>query len=100
MAARGAYSGKPRPAVVVQSELFADLDSVTLCLLSSELGEAPLARISVEPTPGNSLKQTCAVMIDKLVTVPVERVGQRMGAFDEETMLRVDRSLALFLGIA
>jgi mRNA interferase MazF len=100
VAARGAYSGKPRPAVVVQLELFADLESVTVCLMSSELVEAPLLRIVVDPTPDNGLEQTCQIMIDKVVTVPVARIGQHVGTLDQDTLLSLDRSLALFLGIA
>ena len=100
MAAGGHYTGKPRPALVVQSDLFLDLESVALCLLSSDLVQAPLLRLTLEPSPDNGLAQTCQVMVDKLVTVPRGNVGSRTGTVDDETLVRVDRSLALFLGIA
>jgi mRNA interferase MazF len=100
VAAKGHYSSKPRPAVVIQSDLFADLDSVTLCLLSSEHVQSPLIRLAIDPTPENGLDTACAVMIDKVVTVPRAATGPRIGSLDRETLVRVDRSLALFLGIA
>lgn len=100
MAAKGHYSGKPRPALIIQADLFAELLSVTVCLLTSHLVEAPLIRLTVEPGADNGLDKVCQIEIDKLVTVPRTRIGSRIGALDHETMVRVDRSLALFLGIA
>jgi mRNA interferase MazF len=100
VAAKGHYSGKPRPALIIQADLFAELQSVTVCLLTSHLVEAPLIRLTVEPNADNGLDKVCQVEIDKLVTVPRVRIGSRIGALDHETMVRVDRSLALFLGIA
>jgi mRNA interferase MazF len=42
VAARGAYTGKPRPALVVQSELFNPThSSVTLCPITSDCVDAP-----------------------------------------------------------
>jgi mRNA interferase MazF len=86
--------------LIVQADLFAELESVTLCLLSSQMVESPLIRLTIDPTPDNGLEERCQVMIDKVVTVPRERIGRRIGALDRETMVRVDRSMALFLGIA
>ncbi len=99
VAARGHYSGKPRPALIVQADVFAELHSVTVCLLSGELVDAPLVRLPVEPTKENGLSGLCQVMIDKIVTVPRSRIGRQIGVLERETMIRVDRSLALFLGI-
>ncbi|MEX2576637.1 MAG: type II toxin-antitoxin system PemK/MazF family toxin, partial [Halofilum sp. (in: g-proteobacteria)] len=70
VAARGSYSGKPRPALIVQSDHFAELASVTVCLLSSERIDAPLVRLDLHPNGDNGLAQPSQVMIDKLVTVP------------------------------
>ncbi|MGH7815237.1 MAG: type II toxin-antitoxin system PemK/MazF family toxin [Candidatus Binataceae bacterium] len=100
VAAKGIYSGKPRPALVVQADYFADIDSVALCLITTELIDAPLTRLTIEPAPENGLAHPCQVMIDKIVTVPREKIGRRIGALDSRTMTAVDRSLALFLGIA
>lgn len=100
MTAKGHYSGKPRPALIVQDDRFGELAIVTLCLLSSELIDAPLLRLAVEPSSENGLRNACQIMIDKLVTVPREKIGPRIGTLDREAMIQVDRSLALFLGLA
>lgn len=100
VAANDHYSSKPRPALIIQADLFADLQSVTLCLLSSEFAEAPLLRLTVEPSAENGLESRCQIQIDKLVTVSRDKVGKCIGSLDAETMVRVERSLALFLGIA
>lgn len=99
VAAKGHYSGKPRPALVLQSDLFSTLGSVTICLLSTEILDAPLFRLTVEPSSSNGLQHVSQIMIDKIVTVPHDTIGTRIGSLNRELMVRVDRSLAVFLGI-
>jgi mRNA interferase MazF len=72
--AKGHYSGKPRPALVLQYDLFSALGSVTICLHTTDRLDAPLFRLSVEPSPENGLKQPAQIMIDKIVTVPHEQL--------------------------
>lgn len=92
--------GKPRPALVIQSDLFPEHGTVTVLLVSSLLIEAPLIRISVAPDEGNGLKKPSQVMVDKAMTVKRERLGPVFGAAGAAVMLEVGRSLAVFLGIA
>jgi mRNA interferase MazF len=99
VAAPGDY-GKPRPALVIQSDLFEELPSVTLCLVTSELRHAPIFRITVDPSPDNGLRRVSQVQVDKVLSVARERIGGTMGRLDDETMLKVNRSLAVFIGIA
>jgi len=99
VAAPGDY-GKPRPAVVIQSDLLDEIPSVTLCLVTSSLREAPLVRITVDPSPENGLQRISQVQVDKVSTVARERVGGAIGRLDDATMLKVSRSLAVFVGIA
>ena len=99
VAAPGDY-GKPRPALVIQSDLFEELPSVTLCLVTSELRDAPIFRITVDPSPDNGLRRVSQVQVDKVLTVARERVGATIGRLDDATMLKVNRSLAVFIGIA
>lgn len=94
----GAY-GKARPVLVVQADVFQGLNSVTVLPLTSDLREAPLVRIGIEPTRENGLRQRSQVMVDKAATVPVARVRDRIGRLDPDTMRRVDRALARFLGL-
>jgi mRNA interferase MazF len=99
VAAPGDY-GKPRPALVIHSDLFEELPSVTLCLVTSELRDAPIFRITVDPLPENGLRRISQVQVDKVLTVARERVGAIIGRLDDATMLKVNRSLAVFIGIA
>lgn len=99
VAAPGDY-GKPRPALVVQSDLFEELPSVTLCLVTSELRDAPIFRITVDPSPESGLRRVSQIQVDKVMTVARERIGGTIGRLDDATMLKVNRSLAVFVGIA
>ena len=94
--------GKPRPAVVVQSDYLtgAGLGSLIVCLISGHLEEAPAFRLSVEPTPGNGLRKPSQIMIDKVATVRRSRIGKRIGRLDDESTLRLNRSLAFVMGLA
>lgn len=92
--------GKPRPAVVVQSDLFNDEHaSLAVCLMTTDIVEAALFRVTVEPTPESGLEARSQIMIDKIVALKRERIGKRVGALDAETMFRVNRSLAFWLGL-
>jgi mRNA interferase MazF len=99
VAAPGDY-GKPRPALVIQSDLFDELPSVTLCLVTSTLRDAPIFRITVDPSPANGLQRISQVQVDKVLTVARERIGGVIGRLDDDTLLKVNRSLAVFVGIA
>ena len=94
----GAY-GKPRPALVIQSDLFDALGSVTVLPITSELRAAPLLRIPIEPTADNGLRKKSQVMIDKTQTVPRGKIGATIGNLHPDTLVEVNRSLATFLGI-
>ena len=92
--------GKPRPALVIQSDRFDAHATVTVLLVSSTRVDAPLIRIDVLPTSGNGLRAPSQVMIDKAVTLRRERIGAAFGEADDQLMLEVGRLLAVFLGIA
>lgn len=96
---QGAY-GKPRPGLVIQSNLFAEHPSVTVLPLTSELVDAPLIRIRVEPTAENGLQRPSQIMVDKTSTLPRTKIGGPFGHIDDETMLAVVRALTVFLGFA
>ncbi|NMM38351.1 MAG: type II toxin-antitoxin system PemK/MazF family toxin [Glaciimonas sp.] len=99
IALQGAY-GKPRPALVIQSDLFAEHPSVTILPVTSELRDTPLFRVLVHPSEGNGLRKPSQVMTDKVQTIPREKIGEVFGHIAEEDMLAVSRALAVFLGIA
>jgi mRNA interferase MazF len=99
MAGGNAYTGKPRPAVIVQDTRYTDLRSVTVCPLTSELMDVDVVRLRVEPSPLNGLRTPSQVMIDKIVTVPRGRLGHRIGELSEQDMIRIGRALVVFLCI-
>lgn len=99
VALQGDY-GKPRPAVVVQSDLFDEHPSVTLLPLTSELRDTPLFRITIEPSPENGLRQRSQIMVDKIHTVPRAKIGPSLGRLSDDEQIAVNRSLMLFLGLA
>jgi mRNA interferase MazF len=94
------HYGKPRPALVIQSDFFLEHASVTILPLTSEIREAPLLRATVEPDSGNGLRAPSQVMIDKTSTIARAKVQPAFGRIDDGFMLQVERLLALFLGIA
>jgi mRNA interferase MazF len=92
--------GKPRPAVVVQSDLFNETHaSITLCPITSYLIDAPLFRIPVEPGGGTGLRTASQVMVDKVVSVPRERIARKAGHLPLGVLRLVDEALGLWLGI-
>lgn len=99
IAINGGY-GKPRPALIVQSDLFDEHPSVTILPVTSMLREAPLFRIAVQPDPNNGLLTPSQIMIDKAQTVPREKIGDTIGHLDDEILLAVNRALVVFLGFA
>ena len=92
--------GKPRPALVIQSDLFDAHPSVTILPITSELRAAPLFRITVNPSSLNGLNKPLQVMVDKPQSVAREKIGAVCGRLNDETMLAVNRALAVFLGFA
>jgi len=94
------YAGKPRPAVIIQEDRFAATNSITLCAFTSDPTEAPLLRMLVEPTERNGLSVASRLMIDKVTTVPKTRLGKRIGKLHDEDIVRLNRALTVFLGLA
>jgi mRNA interferase MazF len=100
MAGGSGYAGKPRPVLIVQDDAFAERDSVTVCLITTDLVDLPVFRITVEPTADNGLRAASHLMADKVTTVQRSRLGQRIGCLADDDLLRLNRSLLVFLGLA
>jgi len=96
----GAYAGKPRPAVIVQEDRFEATSSITLCAFTTDPTDAPLLRMLVEPTDRNGLSSASRLMIDKITTVPKARLGKRIGKLNDDDIVRLNRALTVFLGLA
>lgn len=92
--------GKPRPALVIQSDQFNEHTSVTVLPVTSTLVAAPLLRVTVQPTPESGLQKPSQVMVDKAMTVKRDKVGSAFGRIDADALVEIERCLAVFLGVA
>lgn len=93
------YAGIPRPAVIIQDDRF-DTDSVTLCPFTTDPTDAPLFRLAIEATPATGLTATSRLMVDKITTVRRTKLGERIGELDDADIVRLNRAVVTFLGIA
>lgn len=99
IALQGEY-GKPRTALVIQSDHFDQHPSVTILPITSDLRDTPLFRLTIKPSPENGLTKKSQIMIDKIQTVPKDKISLSFGHLQASELLEVNRLLALFLGIA
>ena len=101
VAARGAYTGKPRPALVVQSDLFNPTHaSVTICPITSDCVDAPLFRLTLPASPRTGLKVISQVMVDKIVSVPRTSIRDEVGQCDDRELEGVEDGLRRWLDLA
>jgi len=94
------YAAKPRPVVILQDDRFDMTGSITVCVFTTDPAEAPLFRLPVEPNEGNGLRAACRLMVDKMTTVPKTKIGVRVGGLADEDIVRLNRAVLVFLGIA
>ncbi len=96
----GGYMGKPRPVVVIQDDRFDATDSIPVCSFTTNPAEAPLVRPLIEPSERNGLRLPCRLMVDKIATTRRDRLGSRIGRLDDEDVVRLNRAILVFLGLA
>ena len=94
------YTGKPRPAVIIQDNSFDATASITLCAFTSDPTDAPLFRLVIEPTETNGLRAASRLMIDKVSTVPKDKLGEKIGRLDDADIVRLNQAVLVFLGLA
>ena len=100
VAASGDY-GKPRPAVIVQTDAFPDTHaSMIVCQITTELADRVDFRVTLEPTEVNGLREKSQIMVDKPVTVRRERIGKVIGRLTVEEIVKVDNAIAFVMGLA
>jgi mRNA interferase MazF len=92
-------SGEPAAALVIQPDFFTEVSTATVLLISSERVNSPLFRIDIAPTSENGLEKPSQIMIDKIFTVRRENLGRAIGRIGDDTLLAVNRALAVFLGL-
>jgi mRNA interferase MazF len=100
VAAKGAYTGKARPALVVQSDLFNPTHaSVTVCPITSDCVDAPLFRLTLPPGSRTGLKSVSQIMVDKIVSVPRTAISREIGECDAAELIAVEDGLRRWLGL-
>ena len=99
-AAGSGYAGKPRPVAILQDDRFDATDSITIVAFTTDATDAPLFRLPVEPDETNGLRASCRLMVDKITTIPKAKLGMRIGRLSDEDMLRLNRAVLVFLGVA
>jgi mRNA interferase MazF len=98
-AARGPYTGKPRPVVILQDDRFDATASITICPFTTNPVEAPLIRLPIDPSEENNLDQPSQLMIDKVTTMPRSSLGERLGRLRDDELVALNRALIVFLGL-
>ena len=93
------YAGKPRPAVVLQDDRFDATESITVCAVTSDPTDAPLFRVLISPNERNGLNALSRLMVDKITTVPKNKLGHCIGHLDAKDMERVNQAILIFLGL-
>jgi mRNA interferase MazF len=93
-------AGKSRPAVILQDDRFDATDSITLCAFTTDPTDAPLLRLPFEPDEQNGLRAPSRLMVDKITTVPKTKLGSRLGQLGASDLVRLNRAVAVFLGLA
>jgi mRNA interferase MazF len=94
------YAGQPRPAVILQDDAFDATASITICPFTTHAVDAPLMRLPIEPSERNGLRAASHLMIDKMTTVSRKKLDSRVGRLSDEDIVRVNRAVVVFLGLA
>ena len=95
----GQFTGKPRPAVIVQSDFFQAIGTLTICPITSVEADAPLIRVRLAPSEQLPLDHVSWIEVDKITTVRADRVGPVIGSVGNADLLGLSRALAVFLGL-
>jgi mRNA interferase MazF len=99
VSAPGDY-GKPRPAIVIQSDWLKAADSVLVCLLTRVLADAPLYRLQIDPTAANGLRAPSQIMVDKIIAMPRGKCGKAIGRIDPTSLIALNHMLSVVIGLA
>ena len=96
----GVYAAKPRPAIIVQDDLFSETDSVVIIPLTTTVTDTPISRVPVPNDETTKITEPSFAMIDKITTVRRSSLGARIGRMPSALMADIERSLMVFLGLA
>ena len=94
------YAGKPRPVVILQDDRFSETESIIVCPFTTDPSDAPLFRLPIVPGSANGLRAVSRLMVDKITPIPKSKLGTRIGRLADEDVVRLNRAVTVFLGIA
>jgi mRNA interferase MazF len=100
VAGGAAYTGKPRPAVIIQDDRFDANDSIVVCPLTTDPTSAPIFRLPIPSNTRTGLRAPCRLMVDKLTAVPRKRLGALVGRLSSDELKALNRAVFVFLGLA
>jgi mRNA interferase MazF len=100
VAGAGGYAGKARPVAILQDDRFDATRSITVCPFTADRTDSPLFRLPIEPKESNGLREPSRLMVDKIITVPRGKMGARIGRLEDKDIVRLNRAVLLFLGLA
>ncbi len=92
--------GKPRPALIIQSDLLSDTDSILICLITSNLRETLAHRLNLPANDQTGLREPSQIMTDKIMACPRTRCGRKIGRADNATLQTLAQLLMFVTGIS
>ena len=93
------YAGKPRPAVILNNDDYLDNESATICMFTTDTSKTQVARPLIDPDGNNGIRDQSYLMVDKITTVPSNKMGRRVGNLGEADMVELNRAIIDFLGL-
>ncbi|WP_238985023.1 type II toxin-antitoxin system PemK/MazF family toxin [Candidatus Glomeribacter gigasporarum] len=97
---KGDYGSKPRPAIIIQSDIFNELKSISVLPLTSHIEDAPVFRVVIEPDKSNGISKLSQAMVDKIMPVRKEKISGIIGKINRKLMIKIESAIAIFYGIA
>jgi mRNA interferase MazF len=94
------YTGKPRPAVIIQDDRFDANDSIVVCPVTTDSTSAPIFRLPIPSNTRTGLRTPCRLMVDKLTAVPRKRLGRLVGTLNPDELKALNRTIFVFLGLS
>jgi len=92
--------GKPRPAVIVQTDLFNKTHAtLTICPFTTHLIEASLFRLLVSPSKQNGLKEPSQIMVDKITSLKRDKIHQKIGTLTADQIKKLNDAVSLWLDL-
>ena len=96
----GSEIRKARPALVLQNDIANRYSPVTIVAALTSQFDEPLypTEVLIDP-PEGGLEKRSVVLLNQIRTVDTRRCMKKLGALNPETMIKVNKALAVSLGL-